>query len=583
MGRNAVNRTRKLVAASLLALGCQASPVLAAHEGLWAGTLTLNGVSGVNRAVPDFAFDLSVVGVKVEDSLVARGASGWERTTSSPGAGWNAVTGAWVTAAAPLTSSGTAVYARREINVRRDPSAYASLKLRLWRQDGVVVYLNGAEVFRNNVGAGLVTYATYATSATSAADTLEVSLPASSLQQGLNVVAAEVHPSAAASPRTASFDLDLRGILSTPDETELVAPGSSWQVLDNGAQPSGWPTTSTGWSSASAAPFGYGTDVATVLTYSSGVRPAATYFKRAFGFPSGKAASDFTHLRFQLLADDGAAVYLDGREGVRTNLPDGTLTYATAPLRALGPSEGGRYEPHEIDLREASWAGVLALPNTLTVEVHQHPSERTDAGRDTAVSATPAELSLRLLLHQGSSAKLLKEVIRLYDVAQGADVLLANPSQLASYQSAATREGQVAGRRLSAVGYDFPGSALACTGSVGSTVTCSLTLAQDYPTNPFLHRYHPDHDNLDARYENAYEADDPQAEVFEIGRTITVSFSPRYPANPSLTERVAPPGWGYSELGGTYAETITGLHRDPITVEGWFTLTRVSTASTLVE
>ena len=36
------------------------------------------------------------------------------------------------------------------------------------------------------------------------------------------------------------------------------------------------------------------------------------------------------------------------------------------------------------------------------------------------------------------------------------------------------------------------------------------------------------------------------------------------------------PDWGYGEMGGSYRETITGLHRNPIRVSGYFTLKRVS-------
>jgi hypothetical protein len=35
-------------------------------------------------------------------------------------------------------------------------------------------------------------------------------------------------------------------------------------------------------------------------------------------------------------------------------------------------------------------------------------------------------------------------------------------------------------------------------------------------------------------------------------------------------------GWGSTVLGGTYSETVTGLHRDPLTVTGTFELRRVS-------
>src|SRR5688572_7119819 len=42
------------------------------------------------------------------------------------------------------------------------PGNYSNVTLRLWRDDGAIVYINGLEVFRNNMPAGQVSYATSA-------------------------------------------------------------------------------------------------------------------------------------------------------------------------------------------------------------------------------------------------------------------------------------------------------------------------------------------------------------------------------------------------------------------------------------
>jgi hypothetical protein len=44
-----------------------------------------------------------------------------------------------------------------------------------------------------------------------------------------------------------------------------------------------------------------------------------------------------------------------------------------------------------------------------------------------------------------------------------------------------------------------------------------------------------------------------------------------------------PPGWGATEVGGVYRETITGLHRSVIQASGNFRLVRVLSAPTLNE
>ena len=55
----------------------------------------------------------------------------------------------------------TTTYFRRAFSVS-DPSAYGGLTLRVLRDDGAVVYLNGTEVFRTNMPAGTVTASTFA-------------------------------------------------------------------------------------------------------------------------------------------------------------------------------------------------------------------------------------------------------------------------------------------------------------------------------------------------------------------------------------------------------------------------------------
>jgi len=90
--------------------------------------------------------------------------------------------------------------------------------------------------------------------------------------------------------------------------------------------------------------------------------------------------------------------------------------------------------------------------------------------------------------------------------------------------------------------------------------------------NPFVHRYHPDHDNLDARFEQQL----PEGrESFSVTRQVTLEFTGIDPLG------LNPPGWGSSELGGNYRETIHGLHRNDLRIAGTFRLVRITTAANL--
>ena len=106
-------------------------------------------------------------------------------------------------------------YFRRTFSVS-DPFAYASLALRLLRDDGAVVYLNGSEVLRTNMPAGAIGSTTLASSTIFGADETEyvsASLSPSLLVAGANLIAVEVHQSDRTSSDL-SFDLELVGASS---------------------------------------------------------------------------------------------------------------------------------------------------------------------------------------------------------------------------------------------------------------------------------------------------------------------------------------------------------------------------------
>jgi hypothetical protein len=101
-------------------------------------------------------------------------------------------------------------YFRKRIEVS-DHSLFGTLLVKLVRDDGAIVYINGQEVFRSNMPAGTVSYATWAVDAAvdegeSTFFTKEV--PATALVSGTNIVAVEVHQATATSSDL-SFDLEL--------------------------------------------------------------------------------------------------------------------------------------------------------------------------------------------------------------------------------------------------------------------------------------------------------------------------------------------------------------------------------------
>jgi hypothetical protein len=112
--------------------------------------------------------------------------------------------------------------------------------------------------------------------------------------------------------------------------------------------------------------------------------------------------------------------------------------------------------------------------------------------------------------------------------------------------------------------------------AAGSTLSTTVELGfNDQASNPFLHTYHPDHDNLDASFRTPLARG---AESYGVQRQITLSFTA--PANDfeSLTRRGA-------NFTGHYTEVVTfsgrpGAERQ-YTARGVFTLNRISDIATL--
>lgn len=180
--------------------------------------------------------------------------------------------------------------------------------------------------------------------------------------------------------------------------------------------------------------------------------------------------------------------------------------------------------------------------------------------------AAPSNFPVRLVMHraENGTTTLLQQVY-LFD---------ANGTPLVSTKESVAHGG-TSGKitRLSSASFPLDLMALG-TGQLGisGAVNFNVALGFDAVTNPFVHTYHPDHDNLDARFEQQVPAG---VESPNITRAITLTFTPSLPG-------VSDPTVGTSTLGGTYSETITGLRVEPITVSGAFVVRRVSAAQALL-
>ncbi len=104
---------------------------------------------------------------------------------------------------------------------------YFTLRLRMVCDDGAVVYLNGVEVLRANMPSGVVSYRTLASTNLGGADESAFNsydISPASLQEGMNVLAVEVHQNNTGSTDI-SFNLALEGTKRGTDLSAVLVPG----------------------------------------------------------------------------------------------------------------------------------------------------------------------------------------------------------------------------------------------------------------------------------------------------------------------------------------------------------------------
>jgi hypothetical protein len=177
---------------------------------------------------------------------------------------------------------------------------------------------------------------------------------------------------------------------------------------------------------------------------------------------------------------------------------------------------------------------------------------------------TASEFPLRTILHLDDSgtARLLSQAF-IGKIAAG-----TNPTGITTRESLLKQDEKATAQRLSAA--HLPLDQVITTGSgnfaLGSTLTRTVQIAFNEASNPFVHQYHPDHDNKSPRG----AALPAGVESYTIARNCSFTFASTPPVGTSRA------GWGSTVIGGTYSETITGLHRDPITLTGTFELQRAS-------
>jgi len=361
--------------------------------------------------------------------------------SSAPASSWSATDfddTSWVTGAAPIgwghSALGTELttmsprplssYYRKSFSVV-DASKVESVTLTTRADDGILVYVNGVEVLRSNLPSGTIGHSSYAIAAPSAASAVAnpvtVTVPGDLFTTGDNEIAVQVVSNYRSTP-SQSFELNAVATFgtqpsqpeepveptdpeeptdpveptdpeepTTPDEpspvsTQVIADGSTWTYSYAAEAPAGdWKAIEyddAAWSNG-AAPLGWGHTV--LGTTLSGVdpRPLTSYFRSAFEITDPSA---YASLTLTTRADDGIAVYVNGTEVGRSNLPSGALNHnsyaTTAPNAATALANPVTFTvPASL---------LVSGENVISVEVHSNWRSTPSSSFELEATAQPA-------------------------------------------------------------------------------------------------------------------------------------------------------------------------------------------------
>jgi hypothetical protein len=290
------------------------------------------------------------------------------------------------------------------------------------------------------------------------------------------------------------------------------------------------------------------------------------------------------------------------------------------PLRASpqGPSGGVGQTPDPLD-PAGLWVGTITLDRVAEVHAAGTPQDPNTPYSPCGCGAQLAEcscvcgevddgdpgvitcrscsqqLDLRVLVHVdgNGTARLLKEVVQACkdnpatEAACDQMVLLTDAADAAGLKGVARRGGELIPLRLSSASFDFAattadqtrGRLMTTTGGFGPSgrVTTNLSLPMTHPTHPYRHAFHRDHDGQCgcAASDSACIALCAVRQNFDLTRDVEFLFDADDPAGDQRLD------WRSRRLEGCYSETVKGMHRLPLHAGGRFTLTRVSTVSTL--
>jgi predicted MPP superfamily phosphohydrolase len=291
------------------------------------------------------------------------------------------------------------MYFRKVVNIT-NPSSYASFLLKTKADDGIVVYINGTQVFAGNINTP-TTYNTFANGAASnnGADITSTTLSTSNFITGNNIISVEIHQNNAASSDL-YFDMELTAVSAV---NNLVIPfgaatnnvAAAWKYTGGGTDlhattwktltynDASWATGNTGLAFFGAGTIPpYSTLIATDGSANSGASAPGSPYPTMYFRKVVNIANPSLYAAFQLKtqADDAIVVYINGMQVFAGNINTPTA-YST--LANSGANNNGA----DVTTTNITSSNFVAGDNIIAVEVHQSSTTSSDLFFDLELNA----------------------------------------------------------------------------------------------------------------------------------------------------------------------------------------------------
>lgn len=305
----------------------------------------------------------------------------------------------------------------------------------------------------------------------------------------------------------------------------------------------------------------------------------------------------------QFTSLDGARVLIP----VAADLP--VFDAARAVGRAKSIPRGPASSP-----RAGLWVGtaqINAVNQTQSIDGSVMNADLAPAAR---------EFPLRVIVHIDAQDQftLVSQVVQLFEEGSSQDVTIDVPGQaprveqrtcvpgrsvlitrdelFSNYAGLSLRGDGFVGNRLSTVAYDF-GEEMdgdrerklyaKRMGFANGRYEAEIGLPADSASNPFFHRFHPDHDNRDEFF---FPHPEP-VEVPEISRTVALYLCDTpsvflngeswIPADDPACDLQTNPAAGTTLLAGKFEDRIGGLHKNTVRARGDLRLRRMTSEDQL--